>query len=481
MFSEGTIVAQASARGASARGVVRLSGDDSLNAVAPLFFKREPSEEFPPENLDARRVDASALFDDASRPGIADGWLAPWGADASELLVPCALFYWPAGRGFTGELAVELHRPGAPPILDATVATICESGLARLANRGEFALRAFLGGRLDLTQAEAILGTVDAESDAELRVALKQLSGSLAREFDELRENLFDLLCDLEAGFDFAEEDIEFATRDELRERLGAAEKRVADALDRAKSEIGLDRTPRVALAGSPNVGKSSLFNALTERFGTGEFDRALVSDRAGTTRDYLERELTVDGISFLLVDSAGVEETTEEDESAPRALAQRVLARVFADATLVLKCLENPDAPDPLVDAAIPPEIPTLVGLTKRDDARGRDASGAVSTSAATGFGIERLAREIVAKLRDGFENGEIVPSTAIRCRESLREASDVLRNALAILDDAAICDDFLIAGELRVALDRLGIVTGAVCAEDLLDRIFSRFCIGK
>lgn len=593
MNADETIVAQASAQGNARRGIVRLSGDAVLDAVAPLFFFRRPCDDFPPETpqelAPLAPVSPSAVVPNVERPALVPGWLAPWGvetqpveastftefADSADVkrqnvdeareavkrqnvaetpsepprLVRCALFYWPSGRGFTGQRAVELHLPGAPPVLDAVVRSICSTGNARLARRGEFALRAFLNGRIDLTQAEAILGAIDARSDGELQTALEQLAGNLSRAFGALRETLFDVLCNLEAGFDFVEEDIEFVSTDEIRAQLQNAISQIDETLDRTRSRGTLDRAPRVVLAGLPNAGKSSLYNRLVQTFGpknaAAENAAALVSDVAGTTRDYLETELTVDDVPFVLVDSAGVENVQDAEKTsafeneqksadfqtnqtpsrsalqedgengkvaetpplAPRELAQLGLKRVFADASLILRCRDaaSTDFPSDFgAELGIPADVPTLDVATKRDGATStapkekepsnekttpgannanvatQEVNAPLETSAATGFGVETLGRRIAARLRAEMENGEIVPSTAVRCQESLREANDALRRALALLD-GALFDEVLVAAEIRVALDRIGLVVGAVHTEDLLDRIFSRFCVGK
>lgn len=539
MNADETIVAQASAQGNARRGIVRLSGDAVLDAVAPFFFLRRPSADFPPETPEELAplapASPSAVVPNVERPAIVPGWLAPWGVETQPVekpgftiepprLVRCALFYWPSKRGFTGEPAVELHLPGAPPILDAVVRSICSTGFARLARRGEFALRAFLNGRVDLTQVEAILGAIDARSDAELQTALEQLAGNLSRAFGKLRETLFDVLCNLEAGFDFVEEDIEFVSTDEIRAQLQSAISQIDETLARTRARGTLDRAPRVVLAGLPNAGKSSLYNRLVQTFGAQENAvenaAALVSDVAGTTRDYLETELNVDGVSFVLVDSAGVEKLesaekrsrfennensadfqanqtaslssenapavdAETPKLSPRALAQLGLKRVFADASLILRCRDASASND--VPLGIPADVPTLDVATKRDDAnatfqgdKNKENAKSIATSAATGFGVDALGRRIADRLRAEMENGEIVPSTAVRCQESLREANDALRRALEFLD-AALFDEVLVAAEIRVALDRIGLVVGAVHTEDLLDRIFSRFCVGK
>lgn len=489
MIVEDTIVAQASAQGNARRGIVRLSGDRAVEAVAPIFYKRLANELYPSCDVKERKVDAKNLIDDDNQTKIALGWIDPWAQGDPELFVRCDLFYWPKGRGFTGERAVELHILGAPPILDSVARTICESKIARLANRGEFTMRAFLSGRIDLTQAEAVLGTIEAESDSELQNALTQLSGNLSRDFSALRETLFDVLCDLEAGFDFVDEDIEFVSKDEIRTRLLETKSKIEETLRRAKTRIGVDQTPRVALAGRPNVGKSSLFNKLVDRFGKSD-ERAIVSDLAGTTRDYLEKEIKIDDVKLILIDSAGIENVKElyadpnkNLENDPRALAQNGLKQLFANVALVLRCatIDSNDE-DNMIDALIPNETPKLRVVTKQDDAQNAlNETDVLSTSALNGNGIDKLACAIAERLRQNSENGEIVPSTAIRCQEALREAIEALQNALAMLDDLELQDDFLLASEIRVALDRIGLVTGQVHTDDLLDRIFSKFCIGK
>ena len=548
MNADETIVAQASAQGNARRGIVRLSGDLVLDAVAPLFFFRRPNADFPPETPEelasSAPVSPSAVVPDVERPAVVSGWLAPWDDEPQTVetatfepprLVRCALFYWPSGRGFTGQRAIELHLPGAPPVLDAVVRSICATGNARLAKRGEFALRAFLNGRIDLTQAEAILGAIDARSDGELQTALEQLAGNLSRAFGALRETLFDVLCNLEAGFDFVEEDIEFVSTDEIRAQLQNAIAQIDETLDRTRSRGTLDRAPRVVLAGLPNAGKSSLYNRLVATFGVNAAASAdavaLVSDVAGTTRDYLETELTVDDVAFVLVDSAGVENVGNAEKTSafenkeksanfqqnqtppqnafngnengengatsapsPRALAQLGLKRIFADASLILRCRDAASTdfpPDFGAELGIPADVPTLDVATKRDGANATlqvdnaeqektENAAPLETSAATGFGVDALGRRIADRLRAEMENGEIVPSTAVRCQESLREANDALRRALDLLD-GALFDEVLVAAEIRVALDRIGLVVGAVHTEDLLDRIFSRFCVGK
>ncbi len=448
MNPDETIAALASAPGGAARGVVRVSGPNTAACLA-VCFRGE-------EDLGQIR-----------RPRTLAGQLE-LGAPLGE--VPADLYFWPGPRSYTRQPLAELHLPGSPPVLHAAVRAVCAAG-ARLAAPGEFTLRAFLAGRLDLTQAEAVLAVIDADSRAELGVALRQLAGGLAGPLHEVRNRLLDLLAHVEAGLDFVEEAIEFISADELRDQLRG----VAETLGRLIAQMaarGRDGEPfRVALVGRPNVGKSSLLNALTgER-------AALVSARAGTTRDYLTRTLEIDGLACRLIDTAG----TDAAASEPVAIAAQSRAQQqAAQAHIQLLCL---DATQPLEAderrlLAADATTNRIVVLTKIDLPRTVELEAdAIGTSAHTGTGLAELRRAIFRCLTADRGGSEVVAGTADRCRESLHRAAKAVRRALHSLDDG----DELVAVELRLALDELAQVVGAVYTDDILDRVFSRFCIGK
>jgi tRNA modification GTPase len=450
-----TIAAVASAPGGGLRSILRVSGPNTAACLGRVLRL--------PDGSSMRAIQAPACVQATITLGESLG-------DA-----PLILYLWPTARSYTRQPSAELHLPGSPPLLEAALATVCRAG-ARLAKPGEFTLRAFLAGRLDLTQAEAVLGVIDAGDETQLDAALAQLAGGLARPLSALREQLLDLLAHLEAGLDFAEEDIEFIAPIELARQLALA----ADAVQtlelqmRTRGEAGA--APHVVLVGLPNTGKSSLLNAMA-----GD-TAAIVSELAGTTRDFVVRRLTLDGRECLLIDTAGLsgEHCGELD-----AAAQRMAREQAEQADLTLVCL---DASRPLTaqereQLSAAESAESLVVWTKCDLP---SASGGASvlpagvhTSSRTGAGIAELHCAIVQRLAANSADAAVVAGTADRCRDSLRQAGEALVRAQAVASHSG--SEELAAAEIRLALEELGRVVGAIYTEDVLDRVFSRFCIGK
>jgi tRNA modification GTPase len=450
-----TIAAIASAPGGSARGIVRLSGPRVLEPLGERFSA----------------ADGSQLA--AAREPCAVGGELKLVGFASPL--PCTMYYWPGPRSYTRQPVLEIHTLGSPPLLSALLRQLCAAG-ARLAEPGEFTLRAFLAGRLDLTQAEAVLGAIDATTSSQFQTALAQMAGGLSGPLAALREELLQLLAHLEAGLDFVEEDIEFISAKTLLGELGSAAGKVEAIVNQMASRSQAHELARVVLYGWPNVGKSSLLNRLAGR------NQAIVAPQAGTTRDYLAVALDLEGLSCQVIDTAGVESPHGESIEAA---AQRLGGQQRGSAHLALLCL---DATRPLNDwerqelATSPPQ-PRLLVVTKADAAIEQFASlpaDALITSAATGSGIEPLRAKIRGVLVDSLtDESAMVTSTAVRSGESLRLAAGCLRRAAEIVHEGY--GEELVAAEIRVALTELGKVAGTVYTDDVLDRIFSRFCIGK
>ena len=456
-----TIAAIASPPGGAARGIVRLSGPDTTACVRQVF--RTP---------DGQRLGP------VRRNSILSGTVS-FSPHAPPL--PCGLYLWPGAHSYTGQPVAEIHTLGCRPLLEALLRRLLECG-ARLANPGEFTLRAFLAGRLDLTQAEAVLGVIDAVDRRQFDVAVAQLAGGLGTPLGGLRDALLELLAHLEAGFDFADEDLPFITSEELDRQLADATATIARLARQTASRTETTHLVRAVLVGWPNTGKSSLLNVLV----TGS--DALVSDQPGTTRDYLTAELNLDGLKCTLVDTAGVEpiphgpEDSEDSDTGPRRAAQRLSARQTELAhveILCLDCTRPTNAWEKVQLTASRAErvlVATKIDLGRRDDLE----PGAIATSSVTGEGIDTLrARLREAALAAAASDADVVAGTAVRCRESLRLAAECLDRARRLVQDAL--GEELVAAELRVALDELGKVVGAVYTDDVLDRIFSRFCVGK
>jgi tRNA modification GTPase len=382
---------------------------------------------------------------------------------------------WPTSRSYTGQPAAEIHTVGSRPLLESLLRRLFEAG-ARLAEPGEFTLRAFLSGRLDLTQAEAVLGVIDAADDRQFRLALAQLAGGLTGTLGGLRDKLLDLLAHLEAGFDFADEDLAFVTPEELDRELTAASESVTGLLRKMISRTDSTELVRVVLSGWPNTGKSSLFNALLGKTG------ALVSEEAGTTRDYLTAEMDLGGARFQLVDTAGVQSEIAASADELRAATRAASDEQTRAAHIRLLCLESTRPLNPWEhDQLVTVEAGRLLVLTKCDAPGNTDFAGhSVRTSSVTGHGLDVLRQRIrEAVLTARTPDADVVAGTAVRCRESLRLAAGCLDRARRLVRTAG--GEELVAAEIRVALDEVGRVVGAVYTDDVLDRVFSRFCIGK
>ncbi|MGA7700872.1 MAG: GTPase [Thermoguttaceae bacterium] len=495
MFSlDDTIAAIASPPGGAARGIVRISGPRAMECLASVWGGTEnlvggadilvcQSEQDCGRQECLPHRQEYVPHRQECLPLVWQLHCHPRAAAASLHLadvhspIPCDVYCWPR-RGYTGQPVVEIHTIGSPPLLQMVLRAVCAAG-ARLAAAGEFTLRAFLAGRIDLTQAEAVLGVIDADSPTALDAALGQLAGGLARPLHRLRDDLLDLLADLEAGFDFTDEDLPFIAREQLDCRLADAENQVAAVERQMDSRSETVDMVQAVLLGRPNTGKSSLFNALAGK------SAALVSHQPGTTRDYLTAELDLDGVKCRLIDTAGLPQplAVSHAEGTIERAAQLATDSQRRSSHVHVFCLDSTRPLDDWERCELqrePAGEQRIVVLTKCDAPQVIEVvAAAIATSSRTGEGVQALRDQLRRKaLAVADAHGGVVAATAARCRESLRLAAQSLRQARSI---AVAGQEELAAAEIRVALDELGKVVGAIYTDDVLDRIFSRFCIGK
>ena len=452
--TEDTIVAIASAPGPAARGIVRVSGSDALSVIEQHFQCDE--------NINlraARSVEGFVNLTDDGSP------------------LPVRLYLWPTNRSYTGQPTAELHAVGSPPLLQMLLTKLCQRDV-RLAQPGEFTLRAFLAGRLDLPQAEAVLGVIDSVTEGQFDSALTQLSGGISKPLNSLRTRLLNLLADLEAGLDFVEEDIEFVSNDELIRNLSGCQEDIFMMSKQMESRTISNELPVVVLRGRPNAGKSTLWNALIDK------QSAIVSDVPGTTRDYLEASLDLFGVQCRLIDTAGIEKILDPDSIEFH--AQSATGDAVQSANVVVHCVDKNSDQTEWDEVVFEDDQPPIIAITKADDGSVSSTiveqlgERCVITSGINGFGIDDLKRRILDQINRN-ENYECsaVASTAARSKESLAKAASSLQYAIEIAKSEL--GEELVAAEIRIALGELGKVVGAVYTDDILDRIFSRFCIGK
>ena len=475
-----TICAPATSAGTGAIAVIRVSGPDALAAVDRVVAFRSGTA--------AAAAGYSVKFGNA--------------AGLDDVLV--SIFRAP--RSYTGEDAAEISCHASPYIVGALLDKLTEAG-CRLAEPGEFTRRAYVNGKMDLAQAEAVADVIAASSAAQHRVAMNQLRGGYSAELRGLRGQLLELTSLLELELDFSEEDVEFADRSRLRELLDTACSHCRQLADSFRLGNAIKNGVPVAIVGAPNSGKSTLLNALLRD------DRAIVSDIPGTTRDTVEETCVIDGVLFRFIDTAGIRDASDEVE---RLGIERTFRKI-SEAEIVLG----------VVDASMPKEavseaISTIAGridparqkliilLNKADKAASatkgvasgsttinpggghghpKPASGTttisfsvdscdqLNISAKHGAGLDELRAALAARAGVASATGTLV--TNARHAAALREAADALSAVSDGLDRGIPSD--LLAEDLRAALDALGTITGLITTDEVLGEIFSRFCIGK
>jgi tRNA modification GTPase len=462
-----TIVAVATPPGRGGIGVVRISGPQACAIAAPMLRQRRPLEP------------GRAIFCELIEPEGAGG--AAENSAASERLDEVVVTFFQKPHSYTTDDVIEISAHGSPVLLRHMVELAVERG-ARLAEPGEFTMRAFLNGRIDLTQAEAVRDLIESQTLYQAKVAAQQLEGALSRRLQPVKQRLVELIAVMEAGIDFADDDVPVATAAQILPRIAGVRTPLAELESSFAYGKVVHEGLTLAIVGRPNVGKSSLFNRLVER------DRAIVTATPGTTRDLVTETVAIAGIPVRLVDTAGIRAAHDEAER----MGVEKSYEALADADVVLVVLDTIDVDDQKL--AIDRQIiertagrKRLVAMNKAD-LDGRSSDGTVSggitgtyqviTSAITGQGIDELRAKIV-ELVGSDSQQESGFLTNVRHRALVREAIASLDAASESLSRNVPHEMVML--DLYTALRALDAITGATTADDILNLIFSRFCIGK
>ncbi|MBB2145170.1 tRNA uridine-5-carboxymethylaminomethyl(34) synthesis GTPase MnmE [Pedobacter sp. LMG 31464] len=452
MYTTDTIIALSTPPGSGAIGVIRLSGPDAINLTNQVFAGKDLTKQASHTLHFGLIKDEELIVDEV----VAGLYVAP--------------------KSYTKENVVEISCHGSNYIIQQILNLLIKKG-ARAAKPGEFTLRAFLNGAFDLSQAEAVADLIASDSKASHDVALQQMRGGFSSELKDLREQLIHFASMIELELDFAEEDVEFANRDQLRALI----LKINSVLYRLISSFEMGNVLKngvpIVIAGKPNVGKSTLLNALLNE------ERAIVSDIAGTTRDTIEDELNINGVIFRFIDTAGIRDTADIIEAKG---VERTLERM-KQAKLIMYMVDALQTPDELAEQLTDLrkiDIPYLAIVNKADlfTPEQKEAFAkqeVLFLSAKDGIGVEELKTALLEKVNLHHINTSETLVSNIRHVEALKNTEKALHNVLNNIDNP-VTSDFL-AMDIKQALHYLGEITGTVTTDDLLENIFSKFCIGK
>ncbi|UVT15851.1 MAG: tRNA uridine-5-carboxymethylaminomethyl(34) synthesis GTPase MnmE [Nitrospira sp.] len=475
---EDTICAIATPVGEGGIGIVRVSGQKAAD-VADKVVRLQ-------SNRSLRNVSSHTLYlADILGAHTSSGSLPtpPTRSGESDLIDEGLVVYMKAPRSFTAEDVVEIHCHGSGIVL-RRICEACVAAGARLAQPGEFTKRAFLNGRLDLSQAEAVLDTIKSKSDLGLRLAQRQLRGELGQQVNRLRSCLTALLAHVEAGIDFSGEDIAFVGRAELVASLQDASAQIQKMLATAETGRVLRDGARVVIVGKPNVGKSSLLNCLLRE------NRAIVTDTPGTTRDLIEESVNWQGLRITLVDTAGLRETSDAVER--EGINRSKGAQEQAD--MILHVLDAAELTDTGVEnwtfpALVREDVLVLNKTDLIDPTTAKDLVGRLSErtnrrvfpiSVRSGQGLADLQGAIESQfLGTSLESNDGVVVTNMRHRVALERAAASIEETLTSIHGGV--EPECVAVDLRGASDALGEIVGAITSDEVLEQIFSEFCIGK
>jgi len=453
-ITEDTIVALATSAGANgAIAVIRVSGQQAIKITNDIFKGKD-------------------LLQQASHT-IHFGTIR----DGEEIIDEVLVSLFVAPNSYTKENSVEISTHNSKYIIERIINLLIKKG-ARAARAGEFTLRAFLNGGMDLSQAEAVADLIASNSAASHQIAMQQMRGGFSNQLKSLREDLIHFASLIELELDFSEEDVEFANRDQLKNLINKIKVIVQKLVQSFEQGNVLKNGVPVVIAGKPNVGKSTLLNAFLNE------ERAIVSDIAGTTRDTIEDEINIHGVTFRFIDTAGIRETADIIEAKG---VERTREKMKQARLIIYLFDPMQDKIDEVQSQLLEIEnlqIPFLTIINKSDLLSDKQKTeyeplNPLYISAKEQIGVEELKEELINRVQLGNLNTDDVMVTNIRHVEALQKTSDSLERVLFGIDNP-VTSDFL-AMDIRQALYHLGEITGSVSTDDLLDNIFSKFCIGK
>jgi len=463
MIEKDTIIALATPPGTGAIAVIRLSGKDAIELVAPHFRVKSGKDL---KTCEGHTVHLGNLY------------------QGERLLDEVLVTVFRAPRSYTGENVVEISCHGSPYVQQEILQFFLQYG-CRMAQAGEFTLRAFLNGKMDLSQAEAVADLIASENQASHQIALQQMRGGYSSEIAALREQLIHFASMITLELDFSGEDVEFADRTSFRELLEKINQLLKKLIDSFAMGNVIKKGVPVAIAGQPNVGKSTLLNALLKE------EKAIVSDIAGTTRDAIEDEIILQGIGFRFIDTAGIRETrdTVETIGIQRTFEKMEQARILiyimdatglhgeylSQAATETKRLKDKYPGKPLILLANKTD---LLSSSQRDQIE-KNLSPVLFISAKTGEGLEALLDQLLGYIDTGvlLNNDPVVSNS--RHYEALTKALEAIGNVQEGMDAEVPSD--LLSVDINQALFHLGEITGQISSDDLLGNIFANFCIGK
>lgn len=462
MILNDTICATSTAQGVGALGIIRISGRDAISISNEIFKGKDLTK------VESHTVNYGFIMNSKSE-----------NQNLETVIDEVMISVFRAPKTFTAEDLVEISCHGSPYIQQQIIELLIKNG-ARLAQPGEFTQRAFLNGRIDLSQAEAVADLIAAENKASHEIALNQMRGGISSELQVLREQLIHFTALIELELDFSEEDVEFANRQELKELVSGIKTKVSGLLTTFEYGNAIKNGVPVAIIGKPNAGKSTLLNALLNE------ERAIVSEIAGTTRDTIEETITIDGITFRFIDTAGIRETQDEIEAIGVGKAKekvnqsKIVIHLYEDDLEILDELKSVLQEKTVFNLLS--KIDKIDGLNDRYEIHLKENYPNYhhfGISVKSEFNLDKLKQELVQSIKSGIDENAVI-ITNLRHKEALQNAFESLENVESGMRMGLTGD--LLAFHLRETLKHIGSITGQIDVDkDILGTIFGKFCIGK